>query len=114
MSDVILVLLRSLLSGCQSRRLLPLENLALRHQLTVLQRYLQIHRPRCAQRRLGQQQISSRADFAMMTFLSGKMRGDDIRAVTHSTRYMKPSTTLADRKSTRLNSSHLVISYAVF
>jgi hypothetical protein len=31
----------------------------------------------------------------MMTFLSGKMRGDDIRAVTHSTRYLKPSTTLA-------------------
>jgi transposase InsO family protein len=38
MSDVILVLLRSLLSGFQSRRLLLLENLALRHQLTVLRR----------------------------------------------------------------------------
>jgi len=38
MADVILVLLRSLLSGCQSRRLLLLENLALRHQLTVLRR----------------------------------------------------------------------------
>src|ERR1035438_9776115 len=38
MFDVILVLLRSLLSGCQSRRLLLLENLALRHQLTVLRR----------------------------------------------------------------------------
>ena len=36
MSDVILVLLRSRLSVCQSRRLLLLENLALRHQLTVL------------------------------------------------------------------------------
>jgi hypothetical protein len=38
MSDVIWVLLRSLLSGCQSRRLLLLENLALRHQLAVLRR----------------------------------------------------------------------------
>ena len=38
MSDVILVLLRSLLSGCQSRCLLLLENLALRHQFTVLRR----------------------------------------------------------------------------
>jgi hypothetical protein len=38
MPDVVLVLLRSLLSGCQSRRLLLLENLALRHQLTVLRR----------------------------------------------------------------------------
>ena len=38
MSDVIFVLLRSLLSVCQSRRLLLLENLALRHQLTVLKR----------------------------------------------------------------------------
>src|ERR1700694_2382531 len=38
MSDVIFVLLRSLLSGCQSRRLLLLENLALRPQLTVLKR----------------------------------------------------------------------------
>jgi hypothetical protein len=36
--DGLLVLLRSLLSGCQSRRLLLLENLALRHQLLVLQR----------------------------------------------------------------------------
>jgi len=38
MSDGILALLRSLLSGCQSRRLLLLENLALRDQLTVLRR----------------------------------------------------------------------------
>ena len=38
MSDVILILLRSLISGCQSRRLLLLENLALRHQLMVLSR----------------------------------------------------------------------------
>jgi transposase InsO family protein len=38
MSDAILVFLRCLLSGCQSRRLLLLENLALRHQLTVLMR----------------------------------------------------------------------------
>jgi putative transposase len=38
MSDVIFVLLRSLLSVCHSRRLLLLENLALRHQLTVLKR----------------------------------------------------------------------------
>jgi putative transposase len=38
MSDVIFVLLRSRLSVCQSRRLLLLENLALRHQLTVLRR----------------------------------------------------------------------------
>jgi hypothetical protein len=47
MSDVILVLLRSLLSGCQSRRLLLLENLALRHQLAVLRR--QTHKPRLGQ-----------------------------------------------------------------
>ena len=38
MSDVILVLLRSLISGCRSQRLLLLENLALRHQLAVLRR----------------------------------------------------------------------------
>jgi putative transposase len=38
MSDIILVLLRCLISGCQSRRLLLVENLALRHQLTVLRR----------------------------------------------------------------------------
>jgi putative transposase len=38
MSDVILVLLRCLISGCQSRRLLLLENLALRQQLAVLRR----------------------------------------------------------------------------
>jgi len=38
MFDVLLVLLRSLISGCQSRRLLLLENLALRHQLMVLKR----------------------------------------------------------------------------
>jgi putative transposase len=38
MADVILVLLRCLISGCQSRRLLLLENLALRHQLAVLWR----------------------------------------------------------------------------
>src|SRR5688572_29891475 len=38
MSDVIWALLRSLLSACQSRRLLLLENLALLHQLTVLRR----------------------------------------------------------------------------
>ena len=38
MFDVILVLLRSLISGCQSRRLLLLENLTLRHQLMVLRR----------------------------------------------------------------------------
>ena len=38
MSEVMLVLLRSLLSGCQSRRRLLLENLALRHQLTLLRR----------------------------------------------------------------------------
>jgi len=44
MFDVILVLLRSLLSGCQSRRLLLLENLALRHQLMVLKR--QIRQPK--------------------------------------------------------------------
>jgi len=47
MSEVILVLLRSLFSGCQSRRLLLLENIALRHQLTVLRR--QSCKPRLAQ-----------------------------------------------------------------
>ena len=47
MSEVILVLLRSLFSGCQSRRLLLLENMALRHQLTVLRR--QSCKPRLAQ-----------------------------------------------------------------
>ena len=47
MSDVILVLLRSLLSGFRSRRLLLLENLALRHQLTVLRR--QTRKPRLDQ-----------------------------------------------------------------
>ena len=38
MLAVILTLLRSLLSGCQSHSRLALENLALRHQLAVLQR----------------------------------------------------------------------------
>jgi hypothetical protein len=38
MLAVILTLLRSLLTGCQSHSRLALENLALRHQLTVLQR----------------------------------------------------------------------------
>src|ERR1022692_15598 len=47
MPDVILVLLRSLLSGCQSRRLLFLKNLALRHQLTVLRR--QTRKPKLRQ-----------------------------------------------------------------
>jgi hypothetical protein len=47
MSEVIWVLLRSLLSGCQSRRRLLLENLALRHQLTVLRR--QSRKPRLGQ-----------------------------------------------------------------
>ena len=47
MSDVIFVLLRSLLSVCQSRRLLLLENLALRHQLTVLKR--QTRKPKLRQ-----------------------------------------------------------------
>lgn len=44
MSAVILVLLRALISGCRSRRRLLLENLALRHQLTVLRR--QTRRPK--------------------------------------------------------------------
>jgi len=47
MSDVILVLLRSLISGCQSQRLLLLENVALGHQLTVLRR--QSCKPKLAQ-----------------------------------------------------------------
>src|ERR1017187_6782750 len=38
MLTLILTLLRSLLSGCQSRSWLVLENLALRHQLAVLNR----------------------------------------------------------------------------
>ena len=38
MLAVILTLLRSLLSGCQSHPRLALENLALRHQLAVLHR----------------------------------------------------------------------------
>src|SRR5450759_565393 len=46
MSDVILVLLRSLISGCQSQRLLLLENIVLRHQLTLLRR--QSSKPRLA------------------------------------------------------------------
>ena len=41
------VLLRSLFSGCQSRRLLLLENLALRHQLAVLRR--QTRKPKLGQ-----------------------------------------------------------------
>ena len=52
MSDVILILLRSLLSGCQSRRLLLLENLALRHQLTVLRRQTRQRKLRQADRLL--------------------------------------------------------------
>jgi hypothetical protein len=44
MIDVVLVLLRSLISGLQFRRLLWLENVALRHQLAVLSR--QRPRPR--------------------------------------------------------------------
>jgi putative transposase len=52
MSDVILVLLRSLLSGCQSRRLLLFENLALRHQLTVLRRQTRQRKLRQADRLL--------------------------------------------------------------
>jgi putative transposase len=47
MSDVILVLLRSLISGYQSRRLRLLENLALRHQLAVLRR--QSRKPKLGQ-----------------------------------------------------------------
>jgi putative transposase len=47
MSDVLWVLLRSLLSGCQSRRLLLLENLALRHQLALLRR--QSRKPKLGQ-----------------------------------------------------------------
>ena len=47
MSVVILVLLRSLISGCQSQRLLLLENVALGHQLTVLRR--QSCKPKLAQ-----------------------------------------------------------------
>ena len=44
MIAVIIVFLRSLLSGFQSRRMLVLENLARRHQLTVLRR--RTHKPR--------------------------------------------------------------------
>lgn len=47
MSDVILVLLRSLISGCQSQRRLLLENLALRHQLAVVRRLT--HKPKLGQ-----------------------------------------------------------------
>jgi transposase InsO family protein len=47
MSDVILVFLCSLRSGCQSRRLLLLENLALRHQFTMLMR--QARKPKLRQ-----------------------------------------------------------------
>ena len=47
MSYVFWVLLRSLISGCQSQRLLLLENLALRHQLTVLRR--QTRKPKLRQ-----------------------------------------------------------------
>ena len=42
-----MVVLRSLFSGCPSRRLLVLENLALRHQITVLRR--QARKPRLRQ-----------------------------------------------------------------
>jgi transposase InsO family protein len=47
MADVIWVLLRSLFSGCRSRRLLMLENLALRHQLAVVRRLT--HKPKLGQ-----------------------------------------------------------------
>ena len=47
MAEVISVVLRSLFSGCQSRRLLMLENLALRHQLAVVR--CLTHKPKLGQ-----------------------------------------------------------------
>src|SRR5438132_10769238 len=41
-------------------------------------------------------------------------RGFDARTTSISVANQNPSTILIDRKSTRLNSSHTVISYAVF
>src|SRR5256885_10965191 len=41
-------------------------------------------------------------------------RVTQIQAVTHSLKPIHPDARGTDRKSTRLNSSHLVISYAVF
>src|SRR5256885_2686567 len=50
--------------------------------------------------------------------LSSEVQQDDRRRARNSTFFLPsvlPSpTTMTDRKSTRLNSSHLVISYAVF
>src|SRR5256885_13185310 len=39
---------------------------------------------------------------------------DDVRRDHNKEYYLKPNVPGSDRKSTRLNSSHLVISYAVF
>src|SRR5437899_4395746 len=44
----------------------------------------------------------------------GVTRGGGIRSTTASSTSSIPTPSLADRKSTRLNSSHLGISYAVF
>src|SRR2546426_4418668 len=44
----------------------------------------------------------------------GRLRGTGISRSARQTRLANLGTLLLDRKSTRLNSSHLVISYAVF
>src|SRR5438034_6555144 len=58
--------------------------------------------------------ISSRRTGKIVKSSEAAMTGIDARKINAATKEVTPSGKRRDRKSTRLNSSHTVISYAVF